>query len=406
VSIVWAMMLNEDQLATKAGATVALVREMSAAGLLPPSGPFDMEMVTRVRLAVELQRSGLAIQSVAQIVAEGQLSLEAIDRSLFRPHPIGLLGTTYSQLAGQLGMSAEFAGKVHVALGLSDTTGGSPVREDDAETMAALTKMVRLGLTEDVVATLFEIFTDNIRRTARASSEMWHAGVLDPILARGVPHRELLGLQSINGDQFLVLGERVIMLLWNRFLDDEIFRGTIETLSVALEEAGVSETRDDQPPAIAFLDLTAFTHLTDGSGDSVAAASARDLAAVVRRTSVSWGGTLVKMLGDGAMLHFRDSTAAVSCCIALVDDIERAGLPPARFGLDSGPIIARDVDFFGHTVNVAARLVDYARPGEVLVTMGVVQAAASEDLTFSKIGPVSLKGVASLVTVYSASRSG
>ena len=397
------MTLNEEELATKAGATVVLVREMSAAGLLPPSGPFGIEMVTRVRLAVQLQRSGLTVQSVAQMIAEGHLSLDVIDRSLFRPQPIGLLKTTYSQHAEQLGMSDDFAGKVHVALGLSDAIGGSPVREDDADTMDALTEMVRLGLSEDVVARLFEIYTDNLRRTARASSEMWHAGVLDPILAKGASHRELLGLQSINGDQFLVLGERIIMLLWSRFLDDEIFRGTIETLSAALEEAGIAERRDDQLPTIAFLDLTAFTHLTDGSGDAVAAAGARDLVAVVRRTSVSWGGTLVKMLGDGAMLHFRDPSAAVLCCLDLVEDIKRAGLPPARFGLDSGPIIARDVDFFGHTVNVAARLVDYARPGEVLVTEGVVQAVASRALKFSEVGPVSLKGVASLVTVYTAS---
>jgi adenylate cyclase len=400
------MLLNEDQLATKAGATVRLVREMSAAGVLPSSGFFTVEMVPRVRLAVQLERSGLAIESLEQMIAEGHLSLEVIDRSLFRPVPIGFLGTTYSELAEQLGMSEDFASKVHVALGHSDITAGSPVREDDAETMSALTQMVGLGLTEDVVARLFEIFTDNLRRTARASSEMWHAGVLEPLLAGGASHRELLGLQSINGDQFLELGERIIMLLWNRFLDDEIFRGTVETLSVALEEAGIAETKDDQLPAIAFLDLTAFTHLTDGSGDDVAAAGARDLDAVVRRTSVSWGGTLVKMLGDGAMLHFSDPAAAVLCCIALVEDIAAAGLPPARFGVDSGPIIARDVDFFGHTVNVAARLVDYARPGEVLVTRGVVQAVASENLTFNEIGSVSLKGVASLVTVYTASHPG
>ena len=397
------MLLNEDQLATKSGASVRLIREMCAAGVLPSSGLFSAAMLPRVRLAVELERSGLSIQSVAQMIAEGHLSLEFIDRALFRPNPIGLLETTYGQLAEQLGMSGEFADKIHVALGLSDATHESPVREDDGEAMSALTQMVGLGLDEDVVARLFEIFTDNIRRTARAASEMWHVGVLDPILASGASHRELLGLQSINGDQFLVLGERIVTLLWNRFLDDEIFRGTVETLAAALEEVGIAGTKDEQLPAIAFLDLTAFTHLTDGSGDEVAAAGARNLDAVVRRTSVSWGGTLVKMLGDGAMLHFRNPIAAVSCCIALVDDIASAGLPPARFGIDSGPIIARDVDFFGHTVNVAARLVDYARPGEVLVTREVVRAAVSEKLTFNEIGPVSLKGVASLVTVYSAS---
>ena len=55
------------------------------------------------------------------------------------------------------------------------------------------------------------------------------------------------------------------------------------------------------------------------------------------------------------------------CCLALADDITGAGLPPARLGVNAGPVIVRDADFYGRTVNVAARLIDYARPGEVLV---------------------------------------
>ncbi|MEA2057797.1 MAG: adenylate/guanylate cyclase domain-containing protein, partial [Actinomycetota bacterium] len=148
-----------------------------------------------------------------------------------------------------------------------------------------------------------------------------------------------------------------------------------------------------------------FTHLTGRDGDEVAAAGAGDLVDVVRRTSVSWGGTLVKMLGDGAMLHFDDPTDAVRCSLALAEDIPDAALPRARFGVNAGPVIARDVDFYGQTVNVAARLVDYARPGEVLVTAEVADATETEDLTFTEIGPVSLKGVASLVTVFSAQAS-
>ena len=65
-------------------------------------------------------------------------------------------------------------------------------------------------------------------------------------------------------------------------------------------------------------------------------------------------------------------------------------------------MIARDVDYYGQTVNVAARLVDYARPREVLVTADAVEAAEADDVSFTEIGPVSLKGVAGLVTVFSA----
>ena len=394
------MLLNEDQLASRAGASVELIREMRHLEILPAGDSFDESTVPRVRLAVQLERTGVPISALAQMIAGGGLSLETLDRSLSGPTRIGLLEQTRTEYAKQLGMSEDFADRVQIALGVSE--GDTSVSEDDAEMMKALTGMVALGVDEDVIATLFEIITDNVRRVTRAMSEMWHAGVRDPILASGASHRELLGQQWVDGDQFILLGESLINTLWSRFLDDEIFRGTVETLAVALDEIGIAGTADEQSPAIAFLDLTAFTHLTDDSGDVVAAAGARDLAAVVRRTSVPWGGTLVKMLGDGAMLHFKDPSSAVSCCLALVHDIPDAGLPRARFGVDSGSVVARDVDFFGHTVNVAARLVDYARPGEVLVTSSVVQAVQSNDVKFNTIGPVSLKGVASLVTVHSA----
>ena len=83
----------------------------------------------------------------------------------------------------------------------------------------------------------------------------------------------------------------------------------------------------------------------------------------MRRRLVGTEGTLVKMLGDGAMLHFADPAAAVRSALDLVKAIPAAGLPPARFGISAGPVIQRDVDYFGQTVNVAARFVDYARPG-------------------------------------------
>jgi adenylate cyclase len=397
--------LDESQLASKAGTNVATIRDLSRFGILPSGPDFGEGSVSRVRLAIQLRESGVSLEDVARAIAAGDLSMEFVDRALFRPTPTDMLDTTYDDLAEQLEVSEEFAANVLVALGIPALAKESTVRGDDAETLESLARMMALGVDEQVMIRLFQIMADNLRKMARAASEMWRAGVQQPLLETGMSRRALLQAQSVNGAQFQALSERIVQLLWNRFLDDEIFRGTIETLEKALEEVGVSRAEVDQPPAIVFLDLTAFTHLTGRDGDEVAAAGAGELVDVVRRTSVSWGGTLVKMLGDGAMLHFDDPKAAVRCSLALVDDVTDAGLPPARFGVNAGPVIARDVDFYGQTVNVAARLVDYARPGEVLVTAQVVEAAEAADLSFTEIGPVSLKGVASLVTVFSAQTS-
>ena len=53
-----------------------------------------------------------------------------------------------------------------------------------------------------------------------------------------------------------------------------------------------------------------------------------------------------------------------------------AGLPPAHVGLHAGPVIFQEGDYYGQTVNVASRIADYARPGEVIVSQEVVDASA------------------------------
>jgi adenylate cyclase len=62
--------------------------------------------------------------------------------------------------------------------------------------------------------------------------------------------------------------------------------------------------------------------------------------------------------------------------------------------MSSGPVLFQEGDYFGQTVNLSARIADYARPGEVLVTRSVVEASEEPDIGFRAIGPVDLKGVA------------
>ena len=54
------------------------------------------------------------------------------------------------------------------------------------------------------------------------------------------------------------------------------------------------------------------------------------------------------------------------------------GLPPAHVGLHAGPVIFQEGDYYGATVNIASRIAEYARPGEVLVSQEVVDRFRSE----------------------------
>jgi adenylate cyclase len=79
------------------------------------------------------------------------------------------------------------------------------------------------------------------------------------------------------------------------------------------------------------------------------------------------------------------------------------GLPPAHAGVAVGPVIFQDGEYYGRTVNLAARLAGAAEPGQTLVDSDVVRLAGNrDDVDFRKLGAVSLKGIALPVEVYEA----
>jgi adenylate cyclase len=171
----------------------------------------------------------------------------------------------------------------------------------------------------------------------------------------------------------------------------------------ALERAGL-HTRLDRPPAVCFLDITGYTRLTEERGDEAAADLAARLAPLVRRCSQEHGGTPVKWLGDGVMFYFREPAAAVLAAIEMAEVIASHGLPPAHIGIHAGPVVFQDGDYFGRTVNLAARIAEHARPGEVLVSQDVVDAVDGGPVAFTQIGPVELKGVSGTLRLHTARR--
>jgi adenylate cyclase len=112
----------------------------------------------------------------------------------------------------------------------------------------------------------------------------------------------------------------------------------------------------------------------------------------------------VKWLGDGVMVHFPDPAPGVLAALDMVDGVASSGLPPAHVGLHAGPVLSQAGDYFGETVNLASRIAEHARPGEVLVSQEVVDASADAGAIFTQIGPVELKGISGSVQLYAAHR--
>ena len=149
----------------------------------------------------------------------------------------------------------------------------------------------------------------------------------------------------------------------------------------------------------------------EGIGEAIAAGRLSfafldlvSLADLVERVSLPHDGQPVKWLGDGVVFHFRRPAQAVVAALEMVERTPEAGLPEAHVGLHAGPVVFQDGDYFGRTVNLAARIAAHAGPGQVLVSDQVVAECGDGTVAFEPIGPVPLKGVPAPVPLHRATR--
>ena len=104
------------------------------------------------------------------------------------------------------------------------------------------------------------------------------------------------------------------------------------------------------------------------------------------------------------MFHFDDPAEAIRSGLELVRQTEEAMSVPARIGINAGAVIVQEGDYFGRTVNVAARIADYARPHEVLVSEEARLSAGNSDVEFELVGDVPLRGVSKPVRLHRVTR--
>jgi adenylate cyclase len=259
------------------------------------------------------------------------------------------------------------------------------------------------GFNPATIERWLRVYGESMRRVAETEAEWFRNEILGPLFAAGMGAAEIGAASSRVNQQIATFGDEAVLALYHGQQANAWVRNIFDGIEAAVARTGMHD-RLDLPPAICFLDLTGFTRLTDERGDEAAAELANRLARLVQRTSVSHGGKPVKWLGDGVMFWFRGPGPAVLAALEMVDGAASAGLPPAHVGLHAGPVLQQQGDYFGRTVNVAARIADYARPGEVVVSQEVVDAAAGSAVVFSEIGPVDLKGLSEAVRLHVARR--
>jgi class 3 adenylate cyclase len=173
-----------------------------------------------------------------------------------------------------------------------------------------------------------------------------------------------------------------------------LLRASVQEAVADLEAAEKGEDRETLEATIAFVDLASFTSLAQIHGDEVAAEILSRFDELVRELLEEHGGTLVKQIGDAAMLVFTEPVQAVRFAIGLDATAAREpNFPALRTGIHSGPVLYRVGDYVGNTVNIAARIAALAGANEILVTEAVAEAAVESGVTITPAGEHELLGI-------------
>ncbi len=180
----------------------------------------------------------------------------------------------------------------------------------------------------------------------------------------------------------------------------EAVTAMIRSLEGEAEISALTAKLQTSTVSLVFTDIVDSTVLTGKAGDVVWSQIVTDHLADVERTAARSGGVVVKTTGDGAMLAFGSARAAVQAAVELgrtgakASDGDRLQL---RIGVHTGEAVKTEADYFGQTVNEAARIMAAAQPDQILVSdvtrslVGNVQG-----LAFDSPITVELKGIPGL----------
>jgi adenylate cyclase len=387
--------MTRDELALEADATPAYVDELVAAGaiLRTADGLHEADDVRRVRLALALAEDGIDTEGLVWAIDTGLLPLDRVARTWATPEPTS---RPFGVLVESLGERGRRLPDVYAAFGLAVPGPDSAVpRDEEAVLRAFLDAWSLVDDRPEVVVRAAHIAGDGMRRIQEATLDLFDEfeGSPPQRLRRGLsvdeatrPSTELNALM-------------VPLLVWllGRHSEDEVFGRIVAFIEARAAQAGRLRPQTGVQPAIAFVDLAGYTELTETAGDRHAAALAATLQRLAGSTVRGHRGRVVKLLGDGVMLRFASPGDGVRAVLALMAAIEAGGLPRAHAGLAAGPVVVRDADVFGHTVNVAARIAGHAASGELLVPAELAEALEAEAIAVVDVREVRLKGIAEAV---------
>lgn len=355
-----------------------------AAGLYDPDSPQAEE---RAELLAFLEAEGCTVAEMVTANARGRLFALAGDRQIIPERD------QYSlrQIAADVALPVDDVRAIWRALGMVSPDDDDPVAApEDLATIRLVAEMSQLiGLSG--VLGICRVLASSLTRVAEATATAVRTQLPDlAIEGSGSEVATARAFAAVAG--YVPRMGSALDAFWRHHLEAARMNWERSDSHDLLGSGGVRS-------AVGFADLSGFTGLTEGLSMSELTSLLTVFEEVADDIVRGEDGRVVKFIGDAVMYVAHDANAAVRIALDLIAAARMRGMN-ARAGVTVGVVLPLEGDFFGPVVNLAARLVGMAAPGEVLVTDDVV-ARLEDTSAVVSLGPKAVRGFTRAVEVAS-----
>jgi adenylate cyclase len=361
--------------------------DFAAAGLL--DGLEEGARDERVALLEHLAATGSSLADLRRHSLEGTLMFVPAERVIGGPARY-----TADEVAERSEVDMEFLLALRQAMGLPMTTGDERAyAEADIDASRIAGEARAAGISEEEILDLTRILGRGLAQAAESMRSIILRLVLEP----GLSERDLAERYARATEGMAPMTTPLVGSLLTLHL-----RHMAEMEAISAAERTGGRLPGSREIAVCFADLVGFTRVGEELQPDELGRLAKRLETMTA-TLANPPVKLVKMIGDAAMLTAPKAGPLLDSALALVDAVDGEGpdFPQLRVGVAAGPALSRGGDWFGRAVNLASRVTGVARPGSVLTTREV-RDAARESYRWSSAGERRLKGIREPVALYRA----
>ncbi|MFL5843973.1 MAG: adenylate cyclase regulatory domain-containing protein [Solirubrobacteraceae bacterium] len=346
----------------------------------------------RIALLDTLESEGVPLEDIRRSGADGELLFLLAGRAIgVRVH------FTWDELVEQSGLEPDLVERLVRAQGLTRAGPGEVSYTDaDLQILKTTAEFIQAGVPEPDIVHVGRV----LGRGFSQAAEVMRGIAMEIVLEPGLDERELAVRYAHAAGALTPMIEPLLGNLMRLHLSK-----LVQTEIISAEEREAGMLPGARQMTVAFADLVGFTRLGEQVPPDELGAVASRLELIVLDL-IEPPVRFVKTIGDAVMVVSPEPDAMIEVALRMVEaaDAEGESFPQLRAGLASGEALSRAGDWFGRPVNLASRVTTVARPGSVLTTEDV-QDAAPDLYRWSKAGVRKLRGIDGAVPLWRARRA-